>query len=50
MSSPESAASLLLGIDIAEAQGRSNDAASMGIRLSSLFSHSAEYREYQSRQ
>ncbi|HSG60270.1 MAG TPA: type IV pilus biogenesis/stability protein PilW [Pseudomonadales bacterium] len=47
MSSSESAASLLLGIKIAEAQGRDNDAASMAMRLSSLFGQSPEYREYQ---
>ncbi len=47
MSNNESAASLLLGIKIAEAQGRQNDAASMAIKLSSLYGNSAEYREYQ---
>jgi type IV pilus assembly protein PilF len=47
MSSNETAPSLLLGIKIAEAQGRENDAASMGIKLSSLFGNSPEYREYQ---
>lgn len=46
MTSRESAASLLLGINIAEAQGRKNDAASMAIKLSSLFGQSPEYREY----
>lgn len=46
MTSRESAASLLLGIKIAEAQGRKNDAASMAIKLSSLFGQSQEYKEY----
>jgi type IV pilus assembly protein PilF len=50
MSSSESAASLLLGIDIAEAQGRNNDAASMAIKLSSLYGDSKEFQEYQKRQ
>lgn len=50
MSSAESAASLLLGIDIAEAQGRDNDAASMAIKLSSLYGESREYQAYKKRQ
>lgn len=46
MSAAESAASLYLGVQIAAAQGRSNDAASLAVRLGSLFPASREYLEY----